>query len=138
MYTAFAEGDLMTLKKICADGLRESLGARISRRGKEKWTWELIRYTKRAKVMSHKGVSLGRDGMAIRQAVVRISSLQRLTRYRPDGEAIPGTGQEKKVKEYLVIQKRMLGGKEADWHVWGTTEETTFEKLEEQQRAELE
>jgi protein MBA1 len=138
MYTAFAEGDLVTLKGICADGLRESLGARIHRRGKEKWTWELIEYTKRAKVMSHRGAPLGIEGMAIRQAVVRISSRQKLTRYRHDGRTVPGTGQEREVKEYLVIQKKMWAGKEDDWIIWGTTEETTLEKLEEQRKAELE
>jgi len=42
---------------------------------------------------------------------------------------VPGTGQEKEVKEYVVIQKRLWKGKEEGWLVWGTTEETTMDKL---------
>lgn len=137
MYVALAEGDAATLQRVCADGLRESLAARIHRRRGERWTWELVRYTRRARVMSHKGVPLGREGMAIRQAVVRISSRQRLTRHAPDGTVVPGTGEEREVQEYLVIQRRMLAGKEEDWHVWGTTEETTLARLEEQRQAGL-
>ena len=33
-------------------------------------------------------------------------------------------GVPKKVMEYLVLQKRMVRGKEDQWKVWGMTEET--------------
>lgn len=35
-----------------------------------------------------------------------------------------GTGEAKDVKEYLVIQRRMLQGNEGPWVVWGTTGES--------------
>jgi protein MBA1 len=134
MYTAFAEGDIKALRKICTDGILETFEGRIRARGKEKWTWELVKYNKSPRVMSHRGGTLGIDGAALRQAVVRIASRQKLTRYR-DGKIVPGSGQEKDVLEYVVIQKMMLRGKEEDWRVWGTTDETTIDKLDEQ-RAE--
>ena len=64
----------------------------------------------------------------MRQAVVRIRSRQSLTRYK-DGQVVAGSGQEKDVQEYVVIQKRLWKGKEEGWLVWGTMEETTMEKL---------
>jgi len=134
MYTAFAEGDLQTLTKICADGLLDSFTARIHARGRETVRWELVKYSKRPRVMSNRAASLMIDGAGLRQAVVRICSTQRLTRYRPDGTVVPGSGKEKDVQEYIVIQKKLFQGKEEDWIVWGTTEETTLEKLEEQRR----
>lgn len=131
MYTAFAEGDVRLLDKICADGLRESFRTRILARPKgERWQWELVKYNKRPKVVSNRAASLGIDGMGLRQHVIRICSRQRLTRYKPNGTVAPGSGKEKDTTEYLVIQKRLDKSVEQDWMVWGTTEETTLEKLE--------
>lgn len=38
-------------------------------------------------------------------------------------------GKPKKVMEYVVLQKRMLRGKEDQWKIWGTTEETKPEDV---------
>jgi protein MBA1 len=73
--------------------------------------------------------------MGIRQVVVRISSRQKLTRYKADGSIVPNTGKEKDVTEYFVIQKNMRGGKEGEWTVWGTTEETDLDKFQAEQLA---
>ena len=136
MYTAFAEKDLSTLKRICCSGLYDSFVSRISARPKgETWTWELVKMTKSPKVMSNRAASLGIDRAGIRQAVVRICSQQRLTRYKLDGSVVPGTGEVKEVKEYIVIQKTLWQGVESEWMVWGTTEETTIEKVREAQAA---
>jgi protein MBA1 len=138
MYSAFAEGDVRLLDSICCDGLRESFRSRIvSRLRGERWEWELVGYTKRAKVLSHRAASLGIEGMGIRQAVVRIASRQRLTRYRADGSVVPGSGKEKETVEYLVIQKKLEKSVEQEWMVWGTTEETTLEMLEEEDMADM-
>jgi len=134
MYTAFAEGDTATLKRICAAGLLDSFIARIHARGNELVKWELIKYTKRPKIMSHRAATLMKEGDGIRQAVVKLCSKQSLTRYRPNGAVVPGSGKERDVQEYLVIQKALLRGKEDDWIIWGTTEETSLEKLEEEER----
>jgi protein MBA1 len=137
MYTAFAEGDVKTLRRICCEGLNDSFAARIHGRGKEKVQWELVKYNKRPRVMSNKAASLPRDGSGVRQAVVRISSRQRLTRYGANGKIIPGSGKEKDVVEYVVIQKILLNGQEGEWQVWGTTGESTLEQIEEENKAAL-
>lgn len=76
----------------------------------------------------------------LQQAVVRIRSVQSLQRIRrvrgKDGKArdvveegsIGGEGKE--VTEYFVVQRMTRRGEVGDWKVWGTTEETTLEKLD--------
>ena len=136
MYTAFAEKDIPTLKRICCSGLYDSFVARITGRPKgERWEWKIVKYTKRAKVMSNRAASLMVDRAGIRQAVVRICSQQQLTRYRADGSVVPGTGEVREVKEYIVIQRTLWQGVEGPWMVWGTTEETTIDKVREAQKA---
>lgn len=78
--------------------------------------------------MSDRAARLPIEGAGLRQAVVRIRSRQSLTRFR-EGRVLEGSGQERDVMEYVVIQKRMWKGREEGWLVWGTTEETTVEKL---------
>ncbi len=80
---------------------------------------------------------MGIEGMGLRQAVVRIASRQRLTRYKADGSVVPGSGREKDTVEYLVIQKKLEKSVEQDWMVWGTTEETTLEMLEDEEMADM-
>lgn len=139
MYSAFADGDVRTLRKICTDGIYESFEARIGARKRgERVEWDLVRYDKSPRIVSNRGVRLPMEGAGIRQAVVRICSTQSLTRYRPNGEVIPGTGKEKKVVEYIVIQKTYWNWKEGDWHIWGTTGETTIKDVEEWKRRKLE
>lgn len=41
----------------------------------------------------------------------------------------PVVEDEKEVTENFVIQKRFWNGKDEEWMVWGTVEETPFEKL---------
>lgn len=70
----------------------------------------------------------------MRQAVVRIESRQSLARIigvGPDGQEIiaKGTGQEKEIREYVVLQRRIWKGAEEPWIVWGTTEETSLSKI---------
>jgi len=65
----------------------------------------------------------------MRQVVVRLQSKQRLARIIPGAKGkeetvLKGTGEAKDVKEYLVIQRRMLQGVEGPWVVWGTTGES--------------
>lgn len=132
MYSAFAEGDVPTLRKICTDGLFESFTARLAARKKgEQVVWELVQYNKRAKLVSNRGARYPIDGSGVMQAVVRIDSTQRLTRYGKDGEAITGSGKAKTAVEYLVLQKQYNKWEGADWRVWGTTEETDLDTLKE-------
>ncbi|KZF20500.1 hypothetical protein L228DRAFT_250207 [Xylona heveae TC161] len=135
MYTAFANGDVETLRSICADGILHSFRARIAARGKDKLRWELHKYLRGARVISHRAAKLPIDGAGLRQAVVRLKSRQSLARLRPDNTAVPGTGIQRDVTEYVVIQRTMMNGKEGPWIVWGTTEETTVDKVKAAQKA---
>jgi protein MBA1 len=138
MYTAFAEDDSNLLRKICTDGIYDSFRARIASRARgEKVQWELVKYNKRTKLVSNRAASMGIDGAGIMQAVVKISSRQRLTRYTAKGRVVPGTGQERDVVEYVVLQRMYWQWKEEEWKVWGTTEQTTLEDVEEWERKAL-
>ena len=73
-------------------------------------------------------------GAAMRQAVVRIQSRQslaKITEVGPDGreKMAKGTGQEKEIREYVVLQRRIWKGVEEPWIVWGTTEETSLSQI---------
>lgn len=95
-----------------------------------------------AKVVSDRAARLRIPGAALRQAVVRIESEQSLTRYSTVAKPGEGKGQQRRkektteTREYLVIQRLTVKGKEGKWKVWGTTEETGVEWLEEEARRE--
>lgn len=74
----------------------------------------------------------------MRQAVVRIRSVQRLdkgmkrTKKNKKGkeEDTAGTGGGgKMMDEYVVIQKNIFQGMEDDWMVWGTTKENDVSEI---------
>lgn len=139
MYEAFAQGDTSTLRRLCTDGVFDSFAARIKARPRgEKWQWEIVKYNRNPKLISDRGARFPVDGAAVRQAVVRIASKQRLTRFRGDGQVVPGTGKEKDVVEYVVLQKIYRDWKGGEWKVWGTTEETTLEDVLESERRQRE
>jgi hypothetical protein len=72
MYTSFAEGDIVALRKICTDGLYDSFRARIGNRSKgEKVVWDLVNYNKRSKLISNRAARMPIEGAAVMQAVVR-------------------------------------------------------------------
>ena len=130
MYSAFAAGDSATLRRICTDGIYDQFRARVaSRQRGETVVWELVKYNKRAKMVSHRAARLPLEGAALRQAVVRISSRQKLSRYDANGILVKGTGKERDVVEHVVVEKSYWNWKEADWRVWGTAEETKLKTL---------
>jgi protein MBA1 len=142
MYNSFAEGDVVALRKICADGLYDSFRARIGNRPRgEKVDWELVDYNKRSKLISNRAARLPIEGAAVIQAVVRIASRQKLTRWvkgrSGSTEVVPGSGKEKDVVEYVVLQRQYEGWREGEWQVWGTTQETTLDDVEEWERKAL-
>ena len=130
-----ARGDTATLTTICADGLRESFRSRIAARSPtERIRWTLHQYTRAPRVVSHRAMMLPVKGAAMRQAVVRIQtrqSLAKITEVGPDGreKMAKGTGQEKEIREYVVLQRRIWKGVEEPWIVWGTTEETSLSQI---------
>ena len=69
------------------------------------------------------------EGSALRQVIVFLKSRQSLARFVSSGPGRPehlvkGTGEEKQVSEYLVLQRRIWKEREEPWMVWGTTNET--------------
>lgn len=69
---------------------------------------------KRTRLCSHRAVRFPITGAAIRQAVVRIDSRQKLTRWR-NGVVVEGSGKEKDVREYFVVQRRITNWKEGGY-----------------------
>lgn len=134
MYASFAEGDRNTLRKICCDGVFETFAGRILQRAKgSRVQWELVQYNNKSKVVCHRAARMPITGTAVRQAVVRIDSTQKLTRWeRRGGESVQveGTGREKFVREYVVIQQLIRDWQPQEWRVWGTTQETPLEVIE--------
>ena len=141
IYGAFAEGDESTIRDVATDGVREKLIGRMQMRPKgTSFAWDLIRYRGQPRVVSHRASNLPIEGeddeqpSGVRQAVVRIRSVQRLTReedMEDEKDATEPEQTEKEVTEYVVIQKRVLRGKQEPWKFWGTTEETTTENFDE-------
>lgn len=126
-------GNLTVLQNTCTEGLYVSLRSRIAARPRnERVRWEKIAETRRPRVVCNRATVLPIPGMkecGMRQAVVRLQSKQKLARIilgakGKEEAVVKGTGEIKDVKEYLVIQRRMLQGNEGPWVVWGTTGES--------------
>jgi protein MBA1 len=121
-------------------------------------SWHLLKF-KSARVVSHRCAPLGADqpDTSYRQCIVRLESEQTLTTkplatraeshrvgapvWTPSGAAKteakvvePKAAEEKQtqtVVEFLVMQTRVMNGKEEDWKIWGFAGETTPAKMEE-------
>lgn len=132
MYKAVASGDTAKIVNICSEGLRDGLTGRVaSRPANERVEWELVEYMGWSRCVSHRYTMLtaSRDGLGMRQAVVRLKSRQRLTRY-VNGKKVEGSGVEKDMIEYLVLHKTTIDHVEGKWTIWGTTTETSWDTIE--------
>ena len=143
MYTAFAEGDIVTLADICGGSLLSSFKAQIAARPPtERVVWRLHTYMAAPRLMSHLAAQLpikSSDGSeaAIRQAVVRIRSVQSLERWLRvrgrDGtvkeERVDEAGDGREITEFLVLQQKLMIGKQDKWKVWGTVEEASLAEV---------
>jgi protein MBA1 len=145
------------VSKFCLPPILENFENRIKARGPVEINWSVIGGMK-AKVVSHRASMFGEDqpDTAFRQVVVRITSAQRLENKfasgpvitwapldvkKPETQAksepktkavITNTETTKEVVEYLVLQKRVNRGiEDKHWKVWGFTQESTPERLEE-------
>lgn len=54
--------------------------------------------------------------------------MQSLERTPANGSA-SDTTEKKKMVEYVVLQRMMLKGKEREWKIWGTVEESKVEDV---------
>jgi hypothetical protein len=145
-YTALGRGEMKVLRTICCQGLVEAADKRIQQRKKtphtlEPWTlnhysgaqyptwlmrWPLTPMLPNAacRVMSDKVSPLPFPDTYIRQCVVRIRSVQ--TYHMADAE-YSQTGRH---EENVVIQRITLRGEVGDWKIWGTTDPSTGEELD--------
>jgi protein MBA1 len=99
--------------------------------------WERVRYTGRVKVVADIAARMEIEGLGVRQCVVKIPSLQRLS--EPAGEGYetadkvqessnPGRMlREMETTEYMVMQKKVMNGKEGEWVLWGTVEPSKWQ-----------
>ena len=81
----------------------------------------MVKYKQRSKLISNRAMRLPIEGAAFRQAVVRIASRQKLTRWvkAKGGEmqVVPGSGKERDVVEYVVVQRQYERWKEGEWRI---------------------
>ncbi|KAI9374667.1 hypothetical protein BJX61DRAFT_271700 [Aspergillus egyptiacus] len=141
MYSAFAEGDATTLRKICCTGLANNLISRIESRPKgEKVTWSLDNYI-RSPSTFFTGVRVVADratqipelpDSGIRQVTLRITSRQSTSRSQRQrgGDEVQSGKKQQDCTEYIVLQKLRWFGEEEEWRIWGHATPTTLEDLE--------
>ncbi|KAE8151926.1 hypothetical protein BDV25DRAFT_128415 [Aspergillus avenaceus] len=142
MYSAFAKGDVGTLRKICCTGLANNLKYRIESRPKdEKVTWSLDKYNRGlstlltgVRVVSDRATQIpDLADSGIRQVVVRITSKQSTGKFKVDKSGAPveesTPTKQQDCTEYIVIQKLRWLGEEGEWRLWGHTTFTSMDDL---------
>lgn len=134
MYEAFFDRDLATLESICCEGLFASFRSRMGGLPpKVRHEWTVTGYNSRPRIVANRATYIPVPGMGekmgMRQVVVRIDSNQRVDKISKDtrGNETRQEGTPKPVKEFLVLQRRLIGNEESDWILWGTTEESSSE-----------
>ncbi|KAI0195636.1 hypothetical protein EV127DRAFT_466742 [Xylaria flabelliformis] len=139
MSEAVAAGDKETLRRICSPGLFQTLAGAIDSRPPGTHTeWELVRYDNKLRYpriadfrVMYQNIGVGKQMRILKQAVVSISSVQRLTRYDSSGALIPGSERERYMMEHLVLQAVVNDNtfETGPWQIWGTLPEMSFETM---------
>ncbi|KAL3466786.1 hypothetical protein BJX64DRAFT_216713 [Aspergillus heterothallicus] len=143
MYTAFADGDAKTLRRICCTGLANDLTRRISTRHQgEKITWALEKYNHSpstwftgVRVMADRLTEIPElPNSSVRQVTVRITSRQstgKIQKQKPGAKELveQPAAKSQDCTEYIVIQKFKWMGEEDQWRIWGQTTATTIDDL---------
>ncbi|KAL2180760.1 uncharacterized protein P884DRAFT_192147 [Thermothelomyces heterothallicus CBS 202.75] len=138
---ALAAGNKSAIGKICTRDYAGPLLASIDARPRgHRYSWELVKYTNKLfypSLKSHRisPISTERESPLIRQAIVAISSKQRVVVYNAKGEVVPGSEREMDVVENVAIAcvidpKR--GWKQSKWRYLGTIKPTTLESWQEE------
>ncbi|GAW21398.1 hypothetical protein ANO14919_109170 [Xylariales sp. No.14919] len=141
MSDAVARGDKEALRRVCSMGLFQTLAGAIDARPPGVRTeWELVRYDDKLQFprladfrVSYQPQPMGKGMRLVKQAVVGISSVQRLTRYadKAGGAVVPGSGRERHMTEYIVLQATVPDDTfEAEpFKIWGTLSEMSYETM---------
>ncbi|KAI1370717.1 hypothetical protein F4677DRAFT_345317 [Hypoxylon crocopeplum] len=139
MSEAIAAGDKETLRNICTPELFQTLGATIDARPKGvRAEWELVCYYQRWRYPRLADCRVGfrpsQNGSMspVKQAVVSIASVQKITSYDTSkgGVKIAGSERVRHLTEHIVLQA--VTNKDTyesgPWKIWGTLSETNYEE----------
>lgn len=125
------------LAQICVPKLYRSLRSAIESRPRGKsYEWERVAETGWPwwpRVVDNKWTEADIGfNLMFRQAVVGIKSKQRLTELNARGERV--SQKEMELLEYIVLWRQVdpVNMKQSDWQIYGTLEETSYEKLMEE------
>lgn len=153
MYERFADGTIDRMQPRMAESIYASLSSKVARRSpNSRVQWKLHKYVGYPWLVSYRQTVLSTTEpqhmrSTIQQAVVRIKSMQSLKKYKKVRQKSGATVEEleegstpdaKPVMEYFVIQKMTKKGYPGPWKVWGTTTETTWDVIKEEDRREIE
>ncbi|KAH8661878.1 hypothetical protein BX600DRAFT_464995 [Xylariales sp. PMI_506] len=145
MHTAMASGDKALLHRICTAELYDSLAGTIDSRPRHvRVEWELERFTDRLtypKLTDDKITLIpfsATENRTIRQAIITISSVQRIARYdRRNGALIEGSERSSNMLEHLVLTADVDPDtwEQTPWRIWGTLPESTLDGFEKEVQA---
>ena len=128
--------DILQVKKLCVEGLRDHLVKLINDRPVNqcaRWEIKSVLPHITTRVVSNRVTRLPRDSSILRQIVVRIRSLQRIQRREllevGHNVMAKGTKDWEEMNEYLVLQRRIVDGQLGQWKIWGTVEESSYERV---------
>ncbi|KAI1392218.1 uncharacterized protein F4822DRAFT_120114 [Hypoxylon trugodes] len=140
MSEAIAAADKEILRGICTSELYQTLAATIDSRPRGTRTeWQLIHYDQKWRYpriadwrVGYKPLQNG-DMQLVKQAIVSISSVQRIARYddTKGGIKIAGSDRSRRMVEHLVLQANMdkLTYESDPWKIWGTLPEMNYEEI---------
>ncbi|KAK8102880.1 hypothetical protein PG984_016026 [Apiospora sp. TS-2023a] len=144
MNEALAAGNKEALRRICTAELYQKLAGIIDARPRgHRAEWELVKYRN---ALTYPCITEDKIGLmptpsgvqkAYRQAIVSISSVQRMVRHVP-GQAEPAVT-EKPMLEHIVLSSQVDHTNtysQTPWKVWGTLQETTLESYLESKEVE--
>jgi protein MBA1 len=135
-----SRGDMSSVSRYLMPPIHSTFTSRIARRKNIQLDWKMLSDPK-CKIMSHRASVLGDDApdSAYRQLVMRITSTQSVSIKSTDAAkkdaAYYGSGKPETVVEYMVMQRRVINGREdKDWKIWGFTKESTQKQLREDEQ----
>lgn len=138
MSESLAAGDRETLRTICTPELYKTLAGVIDSRPKGVRTeWELVKYDQTwyyPRLADWRVAVIPRPSgpmRTLKQAVVSISSVQRIARYddTKGGAKVEGSERVRHMREHIVLQAEIDDKtyQHGSWKIWGTVPEVTYE-----------
>ncbi|KAK7750447.1 hypothetical protein SLS62_007636 [Diatrype stigma] len=140
MSEALAAGDKETLRAICIPEMFRSLAHVIDNRGPNiRAEWEVLSYDRSwyyPRLADWRVMMIpipNRPARNVKQAVVSISSVQRIARYdlSRGGAKIEGSERVRHLLEHIVLQAEIddKTWEHGPWRIWGTLPEDTLESF---------